>query len=783
MGGLLLLDLVVGEHHGDLDEGLLILSVVGVPPADVLVGGLLEVLLDVVEGVLGNVSDASVRVLPDVSDLGLDLSDEELDHGGLSGAVLADAGDAGGERHLDRDVVEGGDAVAAVLLPVDGVGEGALGDLHERLSLGLDSLDVTGLGELELELGGLEAEVGPGLRDDLDEVIKVALEHVELEVVDLEDVAAAVVEEARVVRHHDTGDVGEGVKVVLDPGDVDDVEVVSGLVKEEDVGALKHRTGERELHAPSAGEGGGGVLGLGLLVGAEADLSENLADLVGGAAHGLDLRVVQDVVDAREVGLLALDVGLDEDGADLGGVGEALDLAVGDGPHEGGLAGVVTAEEAVVLSALELHLGVVEKDLGTVGKGEGAVAELLGIIVIVVFFGDDEHLLGLNADLLDGSLGVEEGLKDGGDELGPLAVLHVADVHHGGSDNSGVRDGDAEGGGDLLGGQLVLEELLNGGGVAPGGDGLVTEALEPGELGNGALSDLTGLGVGDGGGVRGERGEEEGEEGRGVDRVVDELGHVVDNDSGLALGGGVLLLEATEKEGDGHGERRRLDGLDEGDSGELVHDLRDLLGLGDGGDDLAGHVLNVAVADDLAGGRHGLGGGGLDLLLGVPHASGDLGDDLGEGGAELLGGDGVELSDHVEGGLPGGPLLLHGEVGEDGGEETLHGHRGHVLGKGHGASRGGGTDIRLVVGGGDEDRREAAHEVGLGGGYSGEGLEGIEGSYGLLLLLLLAQLSELKNLVGEPTLDGSVGLDGGSEVSGLPDGELLHGSDESGHIC
>ena len=589
--GLLELELGIGELHGNLDETLLVLSVVGVPPPDVLVGGLGEVGLDVVEGVLGDVSDTGVGVLPHISDLGLDLSDEELDHGGLSGSVLSDASDTGGKGHLDSDVVEGGDSVSAVLGPVDGVGEGALGHLHEGLSLGLDSLDVSGLGEAELQLGLLEGEVGPGLRVRLDEVVKVALEEVKLEVGNLEDVRAAVVEEAGIVGHHDTGDLVETVEVVLDPRDVDDVEVVGGLVEEENISVLKHGTREGELHAPSSGEGGDSVVGLGLLVGSESDTFEGRVHLLAGGSHGLDLLIVQDVVDTGQVTLLSLNVGLNKDGPDGAGVGESLDLVVGDGPHEGGLSGVVSSKETVVLSPLKLHFGVVEEDLGTVGKGEVAVAELLGIIVVVVLLGDDEHGLGDLADLLDGDVDlglVGEGGEDDGDELGPLDVLHVSAVHHGGGDDGGVTDGGTEGGRDLLDSEVLLEELLELGGVSPGGDGLLAEGSEPLELGDGALGDLAGLRIGDGVGVGGEGREEEGEERSGVGGVVDELGHIVNNDSRLALGGRVLLLQSTEQKGDGHGEASTLDTLDEGDSGELVHDLGDSLGLGDGNDNLRG---------------------------------------------------------------------------------------------------------------------------------------------------------------------------------------------------
>mmetsp|Transcript_22654 Transcript_22654/g.65223 ORF Transcript_22654/g.65223 Transcript_22654/m.65223 type:complete len:554 (+) Transcript_22654:1069-2730(+) len=551
--------------------------------------------LDVVEGVLGDVGDTGVGVLPDITHLRLDLSDEELDHGTLTGAVLADAGNTGAEGDLDGDVEEGGRVV-------DGVGEGALGHLHESLTLGLDTLDGTRLGEPELHLRLGDGEVGAGLRLELDELVEVTLEGVELQVLDLKDVGAAIVEKAGIVRHDDGGDIMEGVEVVLDPGNVDDVQVVGGLIKEENIGPLKHGSRKSELHTPSTGEGRHGVVGLGLAIFGETDSGQDLADLIQGDVHGLNLLIDEDVLDAGQVRLLTLDIGLDEDGADLVGVGEALDLVVGDGTHEGGLTGIVATEETVILTTLELHLGVMEQNLGTVREGERAVAKLLGVVVLIVLLGDDHHILGLDTNGLGGliSIGIgHESLEAGGNVLLPLEVLHHVQVHHCGSNNGGVlNDHGIDAVGTAQGG---LELSRNLGGVATGGDGLVGKGLEALELANGALGDLTGLGVGDGLGVGLEGGEEEGKEGGGIDRVVHELGHVVDDDGRLTLGGGALLAETTEEKGDDHGKGGRLDGLDEGDAGHLVHDLGDLLGLGDGDQDLGGHVLNILVANDFAG--------------------------------------------------------------------------------------------------------------------------------------------------------------------------------------
>ena len=92
--------LLLGVLGGHLGEVLLVLARLEAP-ADVLVGSLLEVLLDVVEGVLRDVGVTHVGVTPDGTDVGLSLAGEELNEGGLTGTVGAEARDAGGERELD----------------------------------------------------------------------------------------------------------------------------------------------------------------------------------------------------------------------------------------------------------------------------------------------------------------------------------------------------------------------------------------------------------------------------------------------------------------------------------------------------------------------------------------------------------------------------------------------------------------------------------------------------------------------------------------------------------
>ncbi len=51
---------------------------------------------------------------------------------------------------------------------------------------------------------------------------------------------------------HDARHIRQRLDVVLDPLDVHHIQVVRGLVHEEDVGVLEHRSGKGELHAPAS---------------------------------------------------------------------------------------------------------------------------------------------------------------------------------------------------------------------------------------------------------------------------------------------------------------------------------------------------------------------------------------------------------------------------------------------------------------------------------------------------------------------------------------------------
>mmetsp|Transcript_32278 Transcript_32278/g.84629 ORF Transcript_32278/g.84629 Transcript_32278/m.84629 type:complete len:378 (+) Transcript_32278:684-1817(+) len=286
-------------------DALLVRAVL-VAPADVLVGRHLEVMLDVVEGVLGDVGHARVGVLPDLARalVRLELAREQLDHRRLARAVGADARGARRERHAHRDAGE-------LRLCGAGVGEGDVGHLHDVLAFGGDALEHARRREVHLELGRLELEVGEQVRHEvLGDVREVALVLLELEVVDLEDVRADLIEHLDVVRDDDRGHRREASQVVDDPLDVARVEVVGRLVEQQDVRLHQHRARERDLHAPATREtadellergGGERAVGVGHVVHREADREQLLARHLLGDAVVLEPGVVGDEVEHGEL--------------------------------------------------------------------------------------------------------------------------------------------------------------------------------------------------------------------------------------------------------------------------------------------------------------------------------------------------------------------------------------------------------------------------------------------------------------------------------------------------
>jgi hypothetical protein len=153
--------------------------------------------------------------------------------------------------------------------------------------------------------------------------------------------------------------------------------MVSRLIEKEDVSLEEHSAGKREFHLPTTGEAANG-LALALI--GETDGSKSLNDLL---LVNHDALVVKNELENRGVLLATIDVVLDVEGANLIRRGEALDLAVGDGTHEGGLSSTVLSTQTIAVATLEAEGRSVEQDLGTISERELAVAQILAFLFVV----------------------------------------------------------------------------------------------------------------------------------------------------------------------------------------------------------------------------------------------------------------------------------------------------------------------------------------------------------------------------------------------------------------
>jgi hypothetical protein len=156
------------------------------------------VIIDVVEGMLGDITNDQVRVLPDFTPLvGLHIANQELDESRFTGTVGAKDSDTGRKRNLQSNVVE-------LLLGLGRVLEADLTHLEQTLFLGLDTLEEGRIGKLELViLCSLESVIRLGFGDVLDKLIEVSTVAAELEAVEVQHVSDCVVEEGRIVGDDD----------------------------------------------------------------------------------------------------------------------------------------------------------------------------------------------------------------------------------------------------------------------------------------------------------------------------------------------------------------------------------------------------------------------------------------------------------------------------------------------------------------------------------------------------------------------------------------------------
>merc|ERR1719258_232232 len=595
--------LVLGELEVVLGGALAVHAALEAP-LDVLRRRQLEVVLDVVEGVLRHVGEAHVRVLDDLGRallVGLELADHQLDHGRLARAVDADDGDARGHRDLHRDVVER-------VLRARRVLEGDVGHLDERLGARGDALEHAGVGEGEGDVVALELVVGGRLGHELDELGEVALVHLELAVLLVVDhVLRDVVEEDRVVRDDHRRDllVAQLLHVLGQPRDAVHVDVVGRLVEQQQLGLLEHGAREREAHAPAARERADGAARQVLL---EADRHHHVEDVLLALAQPLDDLVLRNEVDAAHLSVRRRHVALDVHRADL--LGEALDDARRDRAHQRRLARAVGADQAVALAALEAEVRVVQEHTVAVGERELAVAQHGEVVVVL------DHLLLLARAELGGArleelLAVDDGLglRHDGQQVGHhhlvrarAGVLEEGRAHLRGPLRDLVRV-------VRVAGDLLREHGLDLDLVAlhGGGERLAHGHLDGVERLGRALAHL---GDGDLLGVAGEVGDHLADEGLDLLGVLDQLAHRVHHDGRLALHDHVAAhAQAAQQDGHDHGERRLVDVVDVRGGDEAIEAALALgLGVQVGRDDPASRTgitsgLSITCTHDLSAAR------------------------------------------------------------------------------------------------------------------------------------------------------------------------------------
>ena len=747
--GLLVLlgDDLVGTVHG-----LTVLTSLETP-LDVLGRRLVEVVVDVSESVLLDVGNTDVLVVVDLTGGGDKLTSQDVDKGRLSGTVRTNDGNTGRKRALEGDVGDLGLGGTLVL-------EAHVGGTENGLGLGLDTLEETGLGELELKVGGAELVVRAGRGHTLDKLVKVTTVTLELEALVVDDVLDDVVQELAVVRNDDG--CARGVdEVVLEPLDVLDVHVVGGLVEEQDIGLLKDGTSKRELHLPTTRKSSDRTLDLlsseaelvqCLLNGRLVILDTNIAELLHGPANDSHLSIG------------GVQVVLDVDSLDLVLLGEALDLLVVDSAHEGGLSGTVRSEKTVTLTTLQTEVSLVKQDLGTVGQVECAVAEVLALLLIrlrnVLSDRGGERLL---AEVLSNVLALLLANEDGNEGTGvslPVEGLVVLLVDELPTDGTNVVNDRGELVVELvLGRKDRLEVAGNGGDVTVPlklGDLAVLDSTDTDEGVETLAGLLTSLGIGKVVVVLLKSGHELGQESSDNLGVLDKLAHVVNDDGSLTLDGSLALNETTLKKRNHDSQGRLVDVSDESGGTEQVNGLGNVLRLGDTLDELGNEALDILVGDQGAELLHGAVSSLLNLSLGVPHGTGDNGDQVRDTESHLSGRRGNECLNALEIGHLLGPLLSGlkrlGKVGDDGLDSVGVGGSDDGLGGGLSSN----LDTRHLVADGGQDVGEKGDKVGLDGGgdlgvlgNSADGIEGALAGDGILLVgeLLLQKLDSPGDLL------------------------------------
>ena len=222
-------------------------------------------------------------------------------------------------------------------------------------------------------LVGLCVVVGDALRAFLQIVLVVALVDIDLAVVEFHDDVAHAVEEVTVVGYHEEGAAG-AAEIILEVFDGVNVEVVGGLVEDQEIGFCGQYLRDGHAFDLSAGEF------FHLLLGTQSEFGEDADDavLVFEAAFRVERREERRAAGKHlfeqrgfRVEVIVL---LEESDPDFL---EELDLPAGIGfvlagqdAHERGLAGAVGGDQGNLVAFVHIEADMVEQHFRPVGLGD-----------------------------------------------------------------------------------------------------------------------------------------------------------------------------------------------------------------------------------------------------------------------------------------------------------------------------------------------------------------------------------------------------------------------------
>ncbi|KAM3086346.1 hypothetical protein ACMFMG_012162 [Clarireedia jacksonii] len=512
-------------------------------PLNVFGWGLLQVVIDMGESVLLDVGDTDVLVGVNITDSWDEFTSEDVDQSRFTGTVRTNDGNTGTKRTLEGDV-------GNLWLGGTWVLESHLVDTNDSLGLGLDTLKETWLGELELDLRSTKLVVGLGLWALLDEFPQVTSVSLELESLVVDDVLANVVQETGVVRNDDRC-ARRVLEIFLKPLDVLDIQMVGRFVQKENIWSLENGTAKSQLHLPSTRKSGDQVVDH--IVG-ETELLQSRLDLLLG---GLDTDLSQLLHGPGNGGLFGIgrvEIVLNEHSLNLTLLGETFDLFVVDGTHKSGLSGTVRSAKTISLATLQTEVSLIEKNLSTIGQVESTVAKILTLLVIsftlIFLLSTWRSTLSESIDhifcvlVANDSSNVWLEVLDPADGVGNLLIDELTsyggDVSEYWLELEGIL---------VLAAKDVLEDIQDSGDVTSVGYfrdlSVSTNSTDTLEGVKSLLGLFTRLRISQVVVVLVESWHQLWQESSDNVRVLDQLAHVVNNDSRLSLDSGLTLVETT----------------------------------------------------------------------------------------------------------------------------------------------------------------------------------------------------------------------------------------------